>query len=96
MRGRVARVRTTDPTCEITRRRPVVDLHGVDLEILYGQIAVIDIDEQHARRLVDGARKRGLAHTGRAEDQEFDPAGIPEPLIRRDDFHSGSSFCAGS
>ena len=42
---------TADPACQVARRRPVVNPHGIERQILHGEIASFDVDEEHARRI---------------------------------------------
>ena len=79
-RRRKGRVRTADATGQVARRLPIVDSDRIDRQILHGEIAGLDVEEQDTRR-IERAQQRGLADTGWADDQRFDATPFSEALI---------------
>ena len=62
---REAFIRSTYAARKITRRRPIIDTKGIDLQIEHSQIAGFNVDEEGVRR-IQGAQQRRLANSGRA------------------------------
>ena len=73
---------TADPACEVARRRPVVYPHGIERQILHGEIASFDVDEEHARR-IKRPQQSCLAHASRPHDKRLDAAPRQAVRLRR-------------
>src|SRR5262249_2773057 len=79
-------IRSTNPTCEITRGPPVVQPEHIDRHVLHAEVAGLDVNEQRARR-IERAKQARLADAGRANDQSLHATRLGEPLICANDLH---------